>query len=219
MVVQDLKMTPLQGIPSERVRKMRDRMLTTPKELDLERARCYTRIYKQMEGAPPCMKNAKALEEFLRCVTIRIEEDELLVGVKTSKPRADPIEIERGLNTKLLGFVLDDTIDKKIKDMIISKITLINRYVPLTEEESDELRNEILPYWKGRTVVDRKVEAYKEAGLYEEMKDSTGSIFGASFGSGTDIFASANGQGHTIPGFRRVLKMGFRGIEKMAKEG
>jgi len=48
MVVQSFKMTPLQGIPSERVRKMRDRMLSTPRELDLERARCYTRIYKQM---------------------------------------------------------------------------------------------------------------------------------------------------------------------------
>ena len=66
MVVQDLKMTPLQGIPSERVRRIRDRMLSYPRELDLERARCYTRIYKQMEDAPPCMKNVKALEEFLR---------------------------------------------------------------------------------------------------------------------------------------------------------
>ena len=219
MVVQVLKMTPLQGIPSERVRKMRDRMLSIPRELDLERARCYTRIYKQMEGAPPCMKSAKALEEFLRCVTIRIEEDDFLVGVKTSKVRADPIEIERGIRAQLLGFVLDDSLNKKIKDMIISKITLINRYVPLTEEERDELRNDILPYWKGRTVADRKIEAYKEAGLYEEPKGPVGASFGASFGSGTDIFASAAGQGHTIPGFRRVLKMGFRGIEKMAKEG
>ncbi|MFX1567510.1 MAG: pyruvate formate lyase family protein [Promethearchaeota archaeon] len=219
MVVQVLKMTPLQGIPSERVRKMRDRMLAIPKELDLERARCYTRIYKQMEDAPPCMKNAKALEEFLRCVTIRIEEDELLVGVKSSKPRADPWEIEHGMRAKLWGFVFNDSINKKIKDMIISKVSLINRYVPLTEEEQEELRNEILPYWKGRTVEDRKVEAYKEAGLYEESKDPIGASFGFSFGSGTDIFASARGQGHTIPGFRRVLKMGFRGIEKMAKEG
>ena len=219
MVVQDLTMTPLHGIPAERVRKMRDRMLSTPRELDLERARCYTRIYKQMEDAPPCMKNVKALEEFLRCVTIRIEEDELLVGVKTSKPRADPIEIERGMRSKLLGFVVDDSLNKNIKDMIISKISLINRYVPLTEEERDELRNEILPYWKGRTVADRRLEAYKEAGLYEEPKGAIGTMPLFSFGSGTDIFAGAMGQGHTIPGFRRVLKMGFRGIEKMAKEG
>jgi pyruvate formate-lyase/glycerol dehydratase family glycyl radical enzyme len=219
MVVQDLRMTPLQGIPSERVRKIRDRMLSMPRELDLERARCYTRVYKQMEDAPPCMKNVKALDEFLRCLPIRIEEDELLVGVKSSKIRADPIEIERGMRVKLLGFVVNDSIDKKIKDMIISKISFINRYVPLTEQEIDEVKNEIVPFWKGRTVEDRKLEYWKKAGLYEEPKGPVGAIPYASFGSGTDMFAGAVGQGHVVPGYRRVLKMGFRGIEKMASEG
>jgi pyruvate formate-lyase/glycerol dehydratase family glycyl radical enzyme len=219
MVVQELKITPLQGIPSERVRKIRDRMLSYPRELDLERARCYTRIYKQMEDAPPCMKNVKALEEFLRCLPIRIEEDELLVGVKSSKIRADPIEIERGMRAKLLGFVVDDSINKKLKEMIISQISFINRYVPLTEEELDELRNEIIPYWNGRTVEDRKLEYYKKAGLYEEPKGAMAATPFASFGSGTDMFAGATGQGHVIPGYRRVLKMGFRGIQKMAEEG
>ena len=219
MVVQDLRMTPLQGIPSERVRKIRDRMLSMPRELDLERARCYTRIYKQMEDAPPCMKNVKALEEFLRCLPIRIDEDERLVGVKSSKVRADPIEIERGMRVKLLGFVVDDSIDKKIKDSIIAKISFINRYVPLTEQEIDEVKNEIIPFWKGRTVADRKLEYWKKAGLYEEPKGPVGVIPYASFGSGTDLFAGAMGQGHVIPGYRRVLKMGFRGIEKMAEEG
>ncbi len=219
MVVQDLRMTPLQGIPSERVRKIRDRMLSMPRELDLERARCYTRIYKQMEDAPPCMKNVKALEEFLRCLPIRIDEDELLVGVKSSKIRADPIEIERGMRSKLLGLVVSESINKQVKDMIISKVSFINRYVPLTEEEQDELRNEILPFWKGRTVADRKEEAYKEAGLYEEPKGALPSMLLVSFGSGTDMFAGAMGQGHVVPGYRRVLKMGFRGIEEIAKEG
>ena len=219
MVVQDLRMTPLQGIPSERVRKIRDRMLSMPRELDLERARCYTRIYKQMEDAPPCMKNVKALEEFLRCLPIRIDEDELLVGVKSSKVRADPIEIERGMRAKLLGFVVDDSINKKIKDSIIAKISFINRYVPLTEQEIDEVKNEIVPFWKGRTVADRKLEYWKKAGLYEEPKGPMAAIPFASFGSGTDMFAGAMGQGHIIPGYRRVLKMGFRGIEKMAEEG
>ncbi|MFX1303048.1 MAG: pyruvate formate lyase family protein [Promethearchaeota archaeon] len=218
MVIQDIKMIPLQGIPSERVRKIRDRMLSMPRELDLERARCYTRIYKQMEDAPPCMKNVKALEEFLRCLPIRIEEDELLVGVKSSKVRADPIEIERGMRNRLFGFIYDDSIDKKIRDNFIANFSLINRYVPLTEQEIDELKNEIIPFWKGRTVADRKLEYWKEAGLYEEPKGFTTFPFAGSMG-GTNLFAIASGQGHVIPGYRRVLKMGFRGIEKMAEEG
>jgi len=39
MVVKGLRLTPLQGIPSERVRKIRDKMLSMPRELDLEFAR------------------------------------------------------------------------------------------------------------------------------------------------------------------------------------
>jgi pyruvate formate-lyase/glycerol dehydratase family glycyl radical enzyme len=216
MVIQDVKMTPLQGIPSERVRKIRDRMLSMPRELDIERARCYTRIYKQMEDAPPCMKNAKALEEFLHCLPIRIEEDELLVGVKSSKVRADPIEIERGMRASIFGFVFNDSIDKKIRDGFAKRFTFINRYVPLPKEEMDELKNEIVPFWKERTVAARKREYWRKAGLIEA--DAALSPRGRSR-SGTDIFAGASGQGHVVPGYRRVLKMGFRGIERMAEEG
>ncbi|MBY8984754.1 MAG: hypothetical protein KGD65_06795 [Candidatus Lokiarchaeota archaeon] len=215
MVVQDIKMTPLRGIPSERVRKIRDRMLSMPREFDIERARCYTRIYKQMEDSPPCMKNVKALEEFLQCLPIRIEEDELLVGVKSSKVRADPFEIERGMRASIFGFIFNDSIDKKIRDGIAKRF-IFSRYLPLPEEEMDELKNEIMPFWKDRTVAARKRGYWQKAGLIETM--AALSPRGASR-SGTDLFSVASGQGHVIPGYRRVLKMGFRGIEAMAQEG
>ncbi|MFX1426847.1 MAG: pyruvate formate lyase family protein, partial [Promethearchaeota archaeon] len=186
------------------------------RELDIERARCYTRIYKQMEDAPPCMKNVKALEEFLRCLPIRIEEDELLVGVKSSKVRADPFEIERGMRASVFGFIFNDSIDKRIRDGFAKSFTFLNRYLPLPKEEMDELKNEIIPFWQERTVAARKQEYWQKAGLTEA--DTELSPRGRSR-SGTDIFAGASGQGHVIPGYRRVLKMGFRGIEKMAEEG
>ncbi|MFX1457265.1 MAG: pyruvate formate lyase family protein [Promethearchaeota archaeon] len=216
MVVQDFKMTPLQGIPSERVRKIRDRMLSMPREFDIERARCYTRIYKQMEDAPPCMKNVKALEEFLRCLPIRIEEDELLVGVKSTKVRADPMEIERGMRASIFGFIFNDSIDKKIREGFAKRYNRALIDVPLPKEDMDELKNEIVPFWKDKTVAARKREYWKKAGLIE-----TGARLSprGRVQSGTDLFAAAAGQGHVIPGYRRVLKMGFRGIEKMAQEG
>src|SRR4030042_7098980 len=108
MIAKNTRSEPLHGIPSERVGKIRDDMLAHPFVHDLERARCYTRIYKKMENAPPCMKNAKALEEFLRCLPIRIEDHELLVGVKSSKVRADPMEIEWGRKVGIYGFLLDE---------------------------------------------------------------------------------------------------------------
>ncbi|MFX1363821.1 MAG: pyruvate formate lyase family protein [Promethearchaeota archaeon] len=220
MVVQNFKLNPIPGTPSERVRKIRDRMLSMPRELDIERARCYTRIYKQMEDAPPCMKNVKALEEFLRSLPIRIEDDELLVGVKSSKIRADPMEIERGMRASIFGFLYDDSIDQKIRDAFAQNFSWVNRYVPLTEQEVDEMKNEILPYWKDRNIEARQREYYKKAGLIEEPKEFKGpAVPFMDYMGGTDMFAGAHGQGHIIPGYRRVLKMGFKGIEKMAQEG
>ncbi|MFW9987791.1 MAG: pyruvate formate lyase family protein [Candidatus Odinarchaeota archaeon] len=216
MVIQDFKLSPLLGIPSERVRKIRDRMLANPFEYDLERARCYTRIYKQFENSPPCMKKARALEEFLRCLPIRIDEDEFLVGVKSSKPRADPIEIEQGRHVKLYDFLLDDTIEEKAKNTLRRYHPTIRRYVPFTEEELKEWKNDIIPVWKGKTMMDKRNKLFREAGLIEE---NVGHVPPSMTMLPGNSYVYSVMQGHTIPGYRRVLKMGFRGIEKMATEG
>jgi len=218
MVVQNIKMTPLQGIPSERVRKIRDKMLSSPFEYDLERARCYTRIWKQMEDSPPCIKKAKALEEFLHCLPIRIDTDELLVGVKSNKIRADPFEIELGRHVKTYDFLLDDTVDEKSKNLLRRIHPTLRRYVPFTEQELKELKYDIIPFWRGKTLGDRRVALFKEAGLYGDRKESTVSKIPILPSGSTDAFSFASMQGHTIPGYRRVLKIGFKGIEKRATE-
>jgi pyruvate formate-lyase/glycerol dehydratase family glycyl radical enzyme len=212
MVVQNLKMAPLQGIPSERVRKIRDKMLSQPFEYDLERARCYSRIWKQMEDAHPYMKKAKALEEFLCCLPIRIGSDEILVGVKSSKIRADPFEIELGRHVRTYDFLLDDSIDEKTKDYFRRRNPILRRYVPLTEEELNELKNDIIPVWKGKTLADRKEQLWTEAGLFKEKK----SFMERAMSWINPLYAEM--QGHTIPGYKRVLRIGFKGIEKRAIE-
>ncbi|MFX1236383.1 MAG: pyruvate formate lyase family protein [Promethearchaeota archaeon] len=219
MIVQNYKVDPLNGTPSERVGKIRDEMLSHPFEYDLERARCYTRIYKQLENenAPPGMKKAKALEEYLRCIQIRIDDNEILVGKKSSKVRADPMEIEQGRKVGVFGFLLDDTIDPKLKAFFRSIYSLFDRYQPLTEEELTEMKNEIIPFWKGKTLDDKKNELFREAGLIEEKDDKLPEIPMFLVG-GTNSISFAGMQGHTIPGYPRVLEMGFKGIEKMAAE-
>ncbi len=80
---------------SERIARLRENFLTSPYEADIERARYYTRSYKQTENDPPCLRAAKGLEETLRHMSIKIEDDERLVGAKTFKKVAGPIGIER----------------------------------------------------------------------------------------------------------------------------
>ncbi|MFX1256233.1 MAG: pyruvate formate lyase family protein [Promethearchaeota archaeon] len=212
-------MIPLHGIPSERVRKIRDKMLLNPFELDLERARCYTRIWKCMENSPPCMRKAKALEEFLHKLPIRIDDDEILVGVKSSKIRADPFEIELGRHVSIWDLLLDDTIGEQTKRLMRTAGISYDRYAPLTEQEKNELKNDIIPFWKGRTLKDRKIELLKEAGLFSEISGPMGRVFNTILSAIPDTYILlTHSQGHTIPGFKRVLKIGFKGIEKRATQ-
>ncbi|MFX1396736.1 MAG: pyruvate formate lyase family protein [Promethearchaeota archaeon] len=213
-------MKPLEGIPSERIRNIRDKMLSSPFEYDIERARCYTRIWKQMEDSPPCMRKAKALEEFLHCIPIRIDDEELLVGKKSSKKRADPFEIELGPHVSIYGVLLNDDVDDNIKKMLMGQLNYLERYAPFTEQERNDLKNDIIPFWNGKTLKNRKVECLKEAGLFEDVTGPMAAVLGRLLSQSPGTYALlADMQGHVIPGYKRVLKIGFKGIEKMASEG
>ena len=48
------------GVPTERGRKLKERLLASPYEVDIERARAYTKVWKVTEGTPPCMRAALA---------------------------------------------------------------------------------------------------------------------------------------------------------------
>jgi pyruvate-formate lyase len=74
------------GGGSERVQKLRERMLTAP-EICIERGYLITESYKETESNPAVIRRAKALEKVLKEMTISIEEGELLVGKTTSKVR------------------------------------------------------------------------------------------------------------------------------------
>ena len=49
-------------------------------KLDIERPRLFAESYKQTDGQPECIRQAKALEHFLDNRTIFIFEDERIVG-------------------------------------------------------------------------------------------------------------------------------------------
>ena len=81
---------------SPRTEKLKERFLASPYEVDLERARFYTRAWREMgeEGKrKPCIRADMALEKTLSQMTIRIEDDERFVGVKSTKRRGEGFSI------------------------------------------------------------------------------------------------------------------------------
>ncbi|MBZ4667937.1 MAG: glycyl radical enzyme [Defluviitaleaceae bacterium] len=78
-------------ILSERIKKLKDEVVSIKPKICIERARLITESYKETESLPMVMRRAKALEKILLNMSIYISEGELIVGNQASKPRSAPI--------------------------------------------------------------------------------------------------------------------------------
>ena len=81
----------MKQISSNRIKKLRERIIAITPEICIERAWLITQAYKENESLPVVLKRAMALEKILSKMSIYIDEDELIVGNQASKPRSAPI--------------------------------------------------------------------------------------------------------------------------------
>jgi pyruvate formate-lyase/glycerol dehydratase family glycyl radical enzyme len=196
---------------SDRIGRLREKLLSSPYEADIERARYYTRSFKQTEGQPPCLRAARGLEETLRHMSINIDDDELLVGAKTIKTVASPIGIERSpvSRTVFIGIPFHGKTAKDIgfvDDIEAVGPEWIKALLEMPEEELKELRDEILPYWRGKDAHSLMVARWHELGLVPEGHTSS------------HVAYIGDMQGHVTVGINRVLRMGFHEIARQAAE-
>ena len=192
---------------SERIGRLREKLLASPYEADIERARYYTRSYKKTEGQPPCMRAARGLEETLRNMTIHIDDDELFVGSESSKTVAAPIGIERSSMSRTVfigipfhGKTVEDI--SFVDDLEAASAEWLKTLLEMPDEEVRELRDEILPYWVGKDAHSKIMARFVQEGI-----DPIPQLAGCS-----------DGQGHVTVGTKKVLDMGFRGIAGQAAD-
>ena len=234
-----MQVTVTRGVPTGRGLKLKQRLLSSPYEIDIERARYYTKVWKEMEGGPPCLRAATALEETLEKMTIRIEDDEILVGVKTGKRLAGVIPVERGeFNT---------VIEQELHRLLARERQAFH----IDDGERRELEKDILPYWRGKTARSRKMQLWKQEDIFltasvtaastyrmikvmglehvlkigrsaigtdlkslRKVRQKTKELAGVMPNLALTIF---DVQGHLIPGHKRVLELGFDGIGEWAQ--
>ncbi|MFC1944046.1 pyruvate formate lyase family protein [Chloroflexota bacterium] len=153
----------------------------------LERARLWTESYRESEGEPEVIRRAKALDKVLSNMTIYIQPDELIVGNMASDPTKLPLypelewrETDHGLNDGL-GHMLDP-------------------------EERDEWNNNIVTYWRGKSIDERCREYFPE-----EVMDMVGKWGISEIGwcSGWSM-----GKGVGVPNYQRVFDIGLTGVIK-----
>ncbi|MDO8689857.1 MAG: pyruvate formate lyase family protein [Dehalococcoidia bacterium] len=76
---------------TDRIRRLNERLHSTPQSLCLHRARAYTAVYAETEGQPPVLRRAKALKRTLEELPVTIADDELIVGRRACRARCVPV--------------------------------------------------------------------------------------------------------------------------------
>ncbi|MBN1380574.1 MAG: hypothetical protein JXA41_02745 [Deltaproteobacteria bacterium] len=195
---------------SDRIARMRDELLSSCYEADIERARYYTQSYKETEGRLPAVRAAKGLEKTLRHMSIKIDDDEWLVGAKTIKRVAGPIGIERSLSSLMtfigLQFHGQDVDAIRFMDRVGGNSPeFLKGYLNLTDEMIDEFSHDILSYWEGKDLHSRLIEQWRKEGVLRDGEPPSGPV------------GVSGMQGHVTVGLKKVLDMGFDGIARQAK--
>lgn len=148
--------TPVETTAETRVGRLLERRLHTRPEVCVERARYYTASMQQTEGPalsdaegpapsgaegePQVIRQAKALAHVLANLTVHIEPDELIVGAITSKVLGGGVYPE-GVGSRVAGEL--ETIGSREPNPFT-----------VTDEQLRELRDEIFPHWRGKTLED-----------------------------------------------------------------
>lgn len=141
---------------SPRIIRLKERLLTAPYEICLERAKHFTRVYKKTEGMHPALRNALALKETCEKQPVHIYPDEWIVGNKTSKFLSPVIAPERGDSLRALQMEMD-VLNTKSRPFFIDP------------EDRKMFLKEILPYWEGKNLRDLKGRKWMDSGIIEPV--------------------------------------------------
>ena len=80
----------------ERIRVLKEDMVSEPRYATIEQARIVTRSYQASEGKPRCIQRALALKAALEEIEIRIDPEERIVGNRTAGVRGGVVFPETG---------------------------------------------------------------------------------------------------------------------------
>ena len=174
-----------------RLERLRRRVMSYEPSICHERAVTYTKRYKEAGlSLSPVRLRARALVDMLDTMTVSIEDDELIVGLQASRPRAAPLFPEYSWE-----WIADEltSFDKRDADRFT------------VSEKTLEILQNVLGSWRGQSVRDRA-----HASLPPEVTraQNTLAFILTSMGSGI---------GHLAPNYAKVLERGLIDIKQEAE--
>src|SRR5512139_527897 len=174
--------------PTSRVRAGIARNQAVAPELFPERAISVTRSFRETEGEPLAIRRAKMLVRVLEEHPVIIQEGEVIIGMNTRKPRGSPVFPE--INTQWVERDLDTLATRKDTPFFVS------------DETKTLLTEEVFPYWRGRQIYNRILEAVPDE-LWRA--DDRGVVY--------HYFRSRT-IGHINAGYAKILSSGMNGIKE-----
>ncbi len=174
---------------SDRMFRLKKIILEEPRYVDITQALLVTASYKKTEGRPKIIQRALAFGHVIDNLPLRIYEGELIVGNRTYGSRWGVVSPEAGISWLEKEI---DTIDTRPQDPFTFR-----------DEDKKRFREEIVHYWKGKSLEDRIMEEH-----------------------GTEIKAISkvvkvnqldHAQGHIIADVPLWLKLGIVGMEDRVK--
>ncbi len=184
------------GGPTDRHKKLKLNFLKQVPSISIHRARAITKIAAENPGMPKILLRAKCFRYCCETAPLVIQDNELIVGNPTGAPRMGAFSPEiswRWLRDEL------DTIGSRPQDPF-----------HISEEDKKTLRDEVFPFWAGKSVDEHCEGRYREAGLWE--------LSGESFVTDCSYHA-LNGGGDSCPGYDVILmKKGMLDLRREAEE-
>jgi formate C-acetyltransferase len=172
--------------PTERAARIKRRLLENERMVDVERARYATQSYQGTEGEPMLLRRAKMLLHLVRALSITIRPDEIIVGNRSVLPRMGVIAPEGAV----------EWIDKELEILPTRPQDKFQIY----PDQIQELREDIFPYWRGKTLED--IVAGR---IPPDVKQA---VQGKAF----SLNQTDHAQGHILPDVEAWLRLGVMGL-------
>lgn len=182
--MKELNMTLANIKMSDRIAYLKKKSMVKERYVSFEQAKIITDVYQANETLPICMKRALSFQAACQRIQIDIDDQELIVGNRTKRPRDGVVFPEGGISWVEKEI---DLLPTRQQDPFL-----------VTPEDRRAFFDDILPYWKGKTL--------------EDVIDSrVGADIGAIY-SVAKINQTDHAQGHIAPNVQEWLEKGPAGL-------
>jgi formate C-acetyltransferase len=178
-----------QLVLDDTIERLKQSMLAEARFVSIEQARIITRVNREEPEEPVNIRRARSLHACLGEMSIRIDPGELIVGNRTAGVRAGVVFPEAGVQW----------VDREIEQIPLREQDRFGVH----PEDIRIFREEILPFWSGRTLEDA---------IRREIGEEVDAIARV-----VKINQKDHAQGHICPDVEAWLRLGPAGLQREAE--